>query len=1102
MRFFYPNPAGLIIFFCFSATVFAAPSATVSGRVADAVGAAVPGASIEITNVNTNQTVGVETNDDGFYIAAELAPGLYRIRAVKSGFQTAVREQVVLNVAANVKVNFRLEAGQLSESVTVEADSREMVETDSAAVGTLVDRKFVENLPLNGRSFQSLIELTPGVVLVPSTIQSSGQFSVNGQRSNSNYFTVDGVSANVGTATNFQFFQQAAGTLPGLSIFGGTNSLASVDAVQEFRVQTSGYEAEYGRQPGGQIEIVTRSGANDLSFTAFEYLRNDAFDANDFFDNRAGRGRRKLRQNDFGFVAGGPVFLPRFGDGGGKAFYDGRNRTFFFISYEGLRLVQPQPGAFVASVPSRAARAAAPEPLRRILNAFPLPNAPRLATDPADTERYVAALSYPSKVDAASVRIDHQLTKKITVFGRYNQSPSAQTFRAFPSQNNFYATELRTLTLGSTQIFSAKIVNDLRVNYSHNDGAFEFRGIETDGAALPPDGLIFPSFITRDNAAVSLILNTGNFAAGVTSANLTQGKTTATRQRQLNIVNSLSVVAGNHQLKLGFDYRRLVPKFDSRELSVSYTFGTPASRASGVPTAVSVQAFAPNTDFYVDNFSAFVQDTWRASRRLTLTFGLRWELNPPLAGERLPAAGQGLENPLTATLAPAGTRQWETEYDNFAPRVGAAFQISEKQNLVVRAGFGIFYDLGTGTALRGFNSFPYNSSKTLTGAQIRFPANEIDLQPAPFLDAAAPPFSSSFVFFDPRLRLPQTRQWNVSIEKGFGKNQTATVSYIGAAGRDLLRAEQLRNYNAAFVRERFGLSTGALVLVNPAIFGPTPAQLASTTPVAGSDVSVTRNGAGSNYHALQAQYQRRLSRGLQALASYTYSRATDDVSDETVTGIPSNLLDLRLEKGRASFDVPHNFTAAVSYDLPRLKTNDLVRAVWNGWGIDTMLRWRSGLPFSVISQAFDPLNVGTTRRVDLVAGQPVWLEDANAPGGRRLNAAAFALPAVGQQGNSGRNAFRSFPTRQIDVALRRTFGIGEKFKIQFRAEAFNVTNTPNFGFPSASFGLAGFGEATTMLGRTLSGNTATNQTGPSAGFNSLYQIGGPRSLQFALKIIY
>ncbi|CAA9399750.1 MAG: hypothetical protein AVDCRST_MAG74-1587 [uncultured Pyrinomonadaceae bacterium] len=422
------------------------------------------------------------------------------------------------------------------------------------------------------------------------------------------------------------------------------------------------------------------------------------------------------------------------------------------------------------------------------------------------------------------------MTKGVSLFGRWNAAPSSQAFRAFASQENYFASDIQTSTLGSNQIFSSKIVNDLRFNFSNNDGAFEFRGLAADGAVSPPDSLIFPSFVDRNNTAVSIQLSTQNNAANVSSANLTQGKTVKTRQRQFQIVDTLSVVAGNHQLKFGADYRRLLPRFDSRSISISYVFATPASRASGVPTSVSVQGFAPNPGFRVENLSLFGQDTWRVDRRLTLTYGLRWEYNPPLSGERLPFSAVGLENPLAATLAPAGAKQWNTDYKNFAPRVGIAYTLSEKQTAVVRAGFGVYYDLGTGTALHGFNSFPYSSSRTLTGSQIRFPANEIDLQPQPFLDTTSPPYSSSFVFFDPNLKLPYTLQWKVSFEKGFGKNQTVTVSYVGAQGRKLLRAEQLRNYNAAFVRDRFGLNTGALITVNPAVFGPTPAQFASTTP--------------------------------------------------------------------------------------------------------------------------------------------------------------------------------------------------------------------------------------------------------------------------------
>lgn len=711
-----------------------------------------------------------------------------------------------------------------------------------------------------------------------------------------------------------------------------------------------------------------------------------------------------------------------------------------------------------------------------------------------------AGLSFPSVVDAYSLRLDHRFSNQLSLFGRYNDSPSSQRFRSFPSQENQFERNTRTTTIGATWAVSPRLVNELRFNYSTQRGLFLFAGVPVDGAQLPPDGLLFPSFAPRENSSVSLVLNTG--ASGVSSANLTQGKTLGQRQRQYNLVHNLTVVAGRHELKFGGDYRRLRPLQDTRSVGISYNFNTLASRANGLPTSISVQAFAPVTDFFVENFSAFAQDTWRVTPRLTLTLGTRWELNPPLAGDRLPAALDGLENPLTATLAPAGTRQWRTTYDNFAPRVGVAFTLSEKRNTVARGGFGIFYDTGQGTALRGYNSFPYNTSVTITNpALLRFPAAETTLMPPPFLDATAPPYSSNFFVFDRNLQLPYTRQWNLTLEQGLGKNQAVSIGYVAAAGRRLLRGEQLRNFNEAFVRNNFGIPNGsAIVQVNPSLFGPTP----SASSAAGSPVNITRNAAESDYHSLQAQFQHRFSRGLQVLASYTYAKSTDDASDELLNGLPVNHPSTVLERSPSDFDIRHNFVAALSYNLPGPGQNRFARAVLGRWAADFITRARSAAPFTVITQAFDPLNIGTNRRVNLVAGQPVYLSDPNVAGGRRLNPAAFAQPAVGLQGTLGRNALRGFPVYQTDFALRREFALSEKLRVQFRGEMFNVFNHPNFGDPAASFGFSGFGVATSMLGRGLSGvgSGATTQTSPSAGFNSLYQVGGPRSIQFSLKLLY
>ena len=1088
---------GVVLLF----NVAAASTASLRGVVTDPGGAVIAGAEVTVTNDSTNSRRRVVTDAGGRYLVPELLPGVYTIDVSRSGFQRTTRRQVVLNVAGNYTEDFTLQVGSLNDRVVVEGNSS-LVNRESAAVATVIDRQFVANLPLNGRSFQVLMELTPGVSLARSTVQSTGQFSVNGQRTNANYFMVDGVGANFGASLTAQSYQQGSGTQPALSVLGGFNNLVSVDALQEFRVQTSGYDAQYGRSPGAQVSITTRSGGNEFTGTLFNYFRNEALDAADFFDKINRVPKRKLRQNDFGGVLGGPIRLPRrvFGPIG----YDGRDRTFFFASYEQLRLVQPQAGLFRARVPSLAARAAATGAMRSVLNAFPLPNAPRVAADgdPADSERYIAGLSYPSRLTTFGVRFDHRFSDNLTVFGRFNLSPSEQFFRSFPSQENQFRKDTETYTGGMTWTINPRLVSDLRLNYSRDRGAFDFVGVAADGAILPSDNLLFPSFAPRAVTAVSLQTVPGNFSAGLSAANLTQGKTLGQQQRQFNIVENLTYVAGRHEYRFGADYRHLRPLQDTRSLSISYNFATEASRRTGVPTAITLQAFAPVTDFIVRNTSFYVQDAWRLGRRATLTTGLRYEINPPLDGDRLPYQIDGLENPLTATLARPGTRQWRTRWDNFAPRFGLAWTVSEKLDLVLRGGVGIFYDTGMGTALRGYSSFPYNTTLNITNpAQLRFPAVEADIQPPPFADTLPPPYNSSFFVFDRNLQLPYTRQWNVTMEKGLGRNSVVTISYVAAAGRRLLRAEQLQNFNGSFVQQRFGLEARPLIVINPAIFGP---NLTATAPTAGSTVSVTRNASNSDYHSFQAQFRRRLTRGLQAQVSYTWSKSMDDVSDETITGIPTDRLDLRLERGLSDFDIRHNFITALTYDIPTgriLGGYRLTRALFGGWSVDAIGRMRSALPFNAISQVFDPLNIGTTRRLDLKPGVPIYLDDSAAPGGRRLNPNAFAVPAAGRQGTLQRNFLRGFAARQLDLSVRRQFNLSEKWRIQFRAEFFNLTNTPNFGDPAASLGFATFGYAQNMLGRGLSGSTGATQTSPSPGFNSLYQIGGPRSIQFSLKIL-
>jgi hypothetical protein len=321
---FLINPHSLLI-----TAVAQSATATLSGTVEDQNGAVVPGANVIVLNSGTRLQREATTNDQGYFTIPLLPPSTYTVTVRRDGFAPVQIPNLVLNVGDQKALQIQLKAGDVN--ATVQVVNEAPLISESPAVGTVVDRQFVENLPLNGRTFQSLISLTPGVVVTGTNGQEQGQFSVNGQRANTNYFTVDGVSANIGSAGQSTLGQAEAGALPGLSAFGSTSNLVSVDALQEFKVLTSTFAPEFGRTPGGQIQILTRAGTNDYHGTLFEYFRNDVFDANDWFNNATRLSKPATRQNDFGGVLGGPLPLPRFGEGG-PSFLSGKNRTFFFFS--------------------------------------------------------------------------------------------------------------------------------------------------------------------------------------------------------------------------------------------------------------------------------------------------------------------------------------------------------------------------------------------------------------------------------------------------------------------------------------------------------------------------------------------------------------------------------------------------------------------------------------------------------------------------------------------------------------------------------------------------------------------------------------------------
>ncbi|MCC6263608.1 MAG: TonB-dependent receptor, partial [Bryobacterales bacterium] len=408
---------GLLCLFQFSW----AQQAQVSGTVRDPSDAAIVGASVELVNVATQERWDLLTNGQGRYVAPSLPSGEFRITARAKSFETRVLEGVRVEVAAKLTIDLTMQIGTEAQSVTVEAGQVQLNTVD-ASLSTVVDRGFVSNIPLNGRSFQSLLTLIPGVNAIPSGGSgTNGQFSVNGMRAESNYFLVDGVSANTGVNTASPGRGAGySGSLPAGTALGTTQSLASMDAVEEFRGVTSTYSAEYGRVPGGQFSFTTRSGTNEIHGSLYEYFRNDALDANSFFDNRNGVSQPKMRQNNFGGTVGAPVWAP--------GLYNGKDRTFFFFSYEALRLRSPQESR-ITSVPTAALRnEIAPPELRQVLSAFPLPS-PGYAEESGHTAPFVASYSQPSSIDSSSLRLDHAFTDAFRVFGRYAYVPSSTSSR-------------------------------------------------------------------------------------------------------------------------------------------------------------------------------------------------------------------------------------------------------------------------------------------------------------------------------------------------------------------------------------------------------------------------------------------------------------------------------------------------------------------------------------------------------------------------------------------------------------------------------------------------------------------------------------------------
>jgi hypothetical protein len=1024
------------LFLLSSLVVAQSTNATISGGVTDPSGNFIVNAEVEIANDSTGVVYSAATNSSGMYLVPILPPGHYHVQVSRPGFKTIIKADVVLNVQSALALNFTLPVGATSESITVDSGSAQINTTD-ASVSTVVDRQFVANMPLNGRSFQDLISMTPGISTASpqagsgaGAIGASGDFSVNGQRTESNSYSVDGVSANVGAGNGYGVGGAAVGgSVAASSALGTTQGLVSVDALEEFRILSSTYSAEFGRSPGGQFSFLTRSGTDQFHGGAFDYLRNNFFDANDWFNDHYRNPASALRQNDFGLTIGGPIVAAR--------------GSFFFFSYEGLRLAQPQ-AASAQLVPDQYLRNQAPAAIQTILNAFPQPTPGGIdygnASQPS-LAQFLKSYSIPGQIDSTSLRLDHAFGSGLALFFRAAYSPSSADTRSLSAltQLNF---STQTYTLGATSQWSKNISNDFRLGFARSDSRVD-QTLDSFGGAMPINLATAVGQSALPDSQPSIFLD----FVGAGFSELSSGAS-GNGLRQWNAVNALAWILGKHAFKLGVDYRHFSSPIEPATLQMYPLFFGTTDVLNNAASETSVLALSRATPIF-EQLAAFAQDEWRLRPSLALSLGLRWELDPPPTG----ANGQdaytvsgNLSEPPTLGIAPRGTRLWQTPRLNFAPRLGLAWQARSRPGweTVLRSGGGVFFDSDDQVAGSGFTGAGFEVTKNYFRLPLPLSPQQINLP-----IGVTPPYGTVSAF-PGHLQLPFALEWSTSLEQALGQAQSFTLSYVGSNGRRELEEKEL-----------------SLAQLNP-----------NFTYVLFFD-----NRLSSSYSAMQAKFQRSLAHGVEALASYTWGHAID---------FGSTYAALYVLRGSADFDVRNSFSAALTWNLPNRTPNRWTRALLEDWGMDGRFIARSAFPLTIKGNLKIDSATGTAyyTGVNLVPNEPPYLKGDSFPGGRSLNRAAFAAPSGTNIGNAPRNFTRGFGEMQLNLAVRREFRPLDRVRIQFRAESFNLVNHPNFGYVDPVLSDATFGQATKMLNQSL--GTLASQ----------YQQGGPRSFQFALKALY
>jgi hypothetical protein len=1114
----------LLVAFCSARGRAQSDSAEISGRVTDPSGALIRGAEVRLRDIARGTVTTTKSNRDGIYIFPFVQPGRYSVSVGALGFKSLDLVNLTANAQDHIQQNFRLPVGAPSESVTVTSDAKVDLDT---GVSTTVDENFVANMPLNGQSIQELIAITPGV----QRTAGAGQFSFNGVRDNQNYTMVDGVSANTGTLPSTGGLgQQGAGQTAGNSALLTSSSIASLGDIQEIKIESSSYSAEFGRGSGGQISITTKTGTNELHGSLFDYVRNTVLDAFNSYTKfqysqlvstgtaPATLAKPEEQQNDFGGTFGGPIVIPKL--------YDGHNKSFFFTSFEGLKLQQPISSA--VNVPGPCARAnnctktgqpgGPPNPtiypaLIPYLLLAPPPNYVPQTLTTNNTIQFLGTYSNPSTAYATSVRLTHQLNSRISVFARALYSPSELQSR---QANNVFDTKYnqKSYTLGVNALLATGLSNELRANYTRNSGGNVYT-LDTYGGGTTPTAAMLAQMFPTQYGSSPL---SDNFTFSETLGNqwgiygFQYGSYVQNTQRQVNLVDGLSWSLGKHSIKFGGDWRRLTPiaspyhygqQVNYNALQGGYVPGTSiySGLASGYPTSAIAQSQDQVTAL-INNFSLYAQDSWKVSPKLTLYYGLRWDVNPAPKGEGSQQlyAVTSVTDPATATLAPAGTALFATDYKTVQPRAGVAYEISGKSNweTLLRSGFGLYYDTNANNATNATASYPHKRTAILTNSTWPNAA----LPPPPAANFQPPYTNQNILGFDASFTLPKTFEWNVTLQQGVGRSQSVQLAYVGSAARHLVRQSSFPGYEFS---NRF------------------------------LNLNVYYGEDFSNYDSLQISYQRRLYKGLQVLANYTWSKSLDTKSDETVLSTTPAELNVAQDYGLSSFDARNAFNISVAYDFPTVHHGWApVRYALNGWSIDSIFQVHSGNPLTASFNEAISNYATVSFRPNIVPGQPLWVSTPNTLvyptcngvtdtyaglpifqtptfGGKVLNPRAFdycfaAGSTTAIQGNEPRGYIHGQAVRNLDSTIRREFTIHGATHLQFRLDAFNVLNQVLYANPNLELGsyqtptmfqedvgVSQFG----LIENTLNGTNVAGVNNLGGGY---YGIGRSRSLQLALKL--